>query len=92
MRRSEEVSNSFWGFVKPMLVLAPTGVLILLQPDFGTTVVLFADGARHVACLAVLKLWQFSIFAWHGGLRRQRAGLLLHLSLGAHYFLRQPLG
>ncbi|EGW54666.1 putative lipid II flippase FtsW [Candidatus Endoriftia persephonae] len=60
VRRSEEVSNSFWGFVKPMLVLAPTGVLILLQPDFGTTVVLFAT-VLGMLLLGGVKLWQFSI-------------------------------
>ena len=41
-RRQLEVSHSAWGMMKPILLLVIAGCLIMLQPDFGTTVVLFA--------------------------------------------------
>ncbi len=42
VRRGEEVRASFSGFVKPMLVLVGIAGLLLLEPDYGATVVLFA--------------------------------------------------
>jgi cell division protein FtsW len=33
VRRQDEVTHSFWGFAKPMLLLVITSSLILLQPD-----------------------------------------------------------
>lgn len=41
-RRQTEISYSLWGMMKPIGVLLLAGLLIMLQPDFGTTVVLFA--------------------------------------------------
>jgi cell division protein FtsW len=41
-RRQVEVSHSFWGMIKPMMLLFVACFLIMLQPDFGTTAVLFA--------------------------------------------------
>lgn len=37
-----EVRNSILGFLKPMLILAIIGGLLLKEPDFGATVVIFA--------------------------------------------------
>jgi cell division protein FtsW len=58
VRRQDEVARSFWGFAKPMLLLIITSALILLQPDFGTTVVLFAT-ALGMLFLGGVVLYQF---------------------------------
>ena len=42
VRRQQEVAESVWGFVKPMILLVLACSLIMLQPDFGTTAVLLA--------------------------------------------------
>ncbi|MBW9264646.1 MAG: putative lipid II flippase FtsW [Candidatus Thiodiazotropha sp. (ex. Lucinisca nassula)] len=59
VRRQDEVARSFWGFAKPMLLLIITSSLILLQPDFGTTVVLFAT-ATGMLFLGGVVLYQFA--------------------------------
>ena len=54
VRKSEEVRTRFFGFVKPMCILIVMSLLLLLQPDLGTVVVLvvttlgllFLAGAR----------------------------------------------
>jgi cell division protein FtsW len=43
VRRREEMRNSLWGFIKPFLVLGMLAVLLLLEPDFGATVVIGAS-------------------------------------------------
>ncbi|MCG8489357.1 MAG: putative lipid II flippase FtsW [Chromatiales bacterium] len=58
VRRQDEVARSFWGFAKPMLLLVITSAMILLQPDFGTTVVLFAT-ALGMLFLGGVVLYQF---------------------------------
>lgn len=40
VRHGQEVRESFWGFVKPMLLVSIACMLLLLEPDFGTTVVI----------------------------------------------------
>ncbi len=65
-RRREEVAYSVWGFLKPMLLLVIAAALIMLQPDFGTTVVLLAT-ALGMLFLGGVPLWQFSVlFAMAG--------------------------
>ncbi|MCU7917964.1 MAG: putative lipid II flippase FtsW [Candidatus Thiodiazotropha sp. (ex Epidulcina cf. delphinae)] len=59
VRRQDEVARSFWGFAKPMLLLIVTSALILLQPDFGATVVLFAT-ALGMLFLGGVVLYQFA--------------------------------
>ncbi|MCU7796814.1 MAG: putative lipid II flippase FtsW [Candidatus Thiodiazotropha sp. (ex Myrtea spinifera)] len=59
VRRQDEVARSFWGFAKPMLLLVITSSLILMQPDFGTTVVLFAT-ALGMLFLGGVVLYQFA--------------------------------
>jgi cell division protein FtsW len=44
VRRSEELSTSFQGFMKPVAVLVVAAVLLLLEPDFGAATVLMATG------------------------------------------------
>ena len=54
VRRSEELATGLKGFVKPMLIIGAAGLLLLLEPDFGATLVLtctalamlFLGGAR----------------------------------------------
>lgn len=42
VRRQEEVATRLSGFLKPMVLMTLASVLILAQPDFGTTAVLLA--------------------------------------------------
>ncbi|HBA32957.1 MAG TPA: putative lipid II flippase FtsW [Gammaproteobacteria bacterium] len=44
VRHVETTRQSLMGFIKPLLLFALIGFLVLLQPDMGTTVVLFATG------------------------------------------------
>ena len=59
VRRQDEVSHSFWGFAKPMLMLIVAALLIMEQPDFGTTAVLVAT-AMGMLFLGGVPLYQFS--------------------------------
>ena len=40
VRQKESVSQSILGFIRPMMVLGVVAVLLLLEPDFGATVVI----------------------------------------------------
>ena len=40
VRQKEQVEQNFWGFFKPMLVLGIFAGLLLMEPDFGATVVI----------------------------------------------------
>ena len=44
VRRAEDLSASFQGFMKPVAVLGAAAVLLLLEPDFGAATVLMATG------------------------------------------------
>jgi cell division protein FtsW len=59
-RRRDEVARSVWGFVKPMLLLSIACLLILLQPDFGTTAVLLVT-ALGMLFLGGVPFFQFVI-------------------------------
>jgi cell division protein FtsW len=59
-RRRDEVARSVWGFVKPMLLLSIACLLILLQPDFGTTAVLLVT-ALGMLFLGGVPFFQFAI-------------------------------
>lgn len=67
VRRQDEVARSFWGFAKPMLLLVITSSLILMQPDFGTTVVLFAT-ALGMLFLGGVVLYQFATLIFVSGI------------------------
>lgn len=41
VRKFEEIRTSTWGFIRPAVILALFGFLLILQPDLGSTVVLF---------------------------------------------------
>ncbi|WP_369812374.1 cell division protein FtsW [Alkalimonas delamerensis] len=65
VRRHEEVRENIKGFAKPMLVLLVLSVLLLLQPDMGTVIVMFAT-ALVLLFLAGAKLWQFIVLSLTG--------------------------
>lgn len=62
VRRHEEVRSKFAGFVKPMAVVAVVTLLLMMEPDFGATVVtvgtalamLFLAGVKLIQFLAVI--------------------------------------
>ncbi len=60
VRKSEEVRSSFYGgFFKPFLVVATFALLLLLQPDLGTVVVMLVT-LFGMLFIAGAKLTQFS--------------------------------
>ncbi|RMH85423.1 putative lipid II flippase FtsW [Pseudomonas sp. AOB-7] len=74
VRRQEEVRESWAGFFKPFVVLLPMAGLLLLEPDFGATVVMMG------AAMAMLFL---------GGVGLLRFGLMVALAVGAVFVLVQ---
>lgn len=58
VRRGVEVRNSIKGFLKPMAILTVLSVLLLLEPDYGSTAVIFAT-ALGMMFLAGVRLWEF---------------------------------
>ncbi|MGL9759912.1 MAG: cell division protein FtsW [Symbiopectobacterium sp.] len=58
VRKVKEVRSNFWGFCKPMGVMVVLAILLLMQPDLGTVVVLFIT-TLALLFLAGAKLWQF---------------------------------
>lgn len=58
VRRHEEVRQNFKGFIKPLVVFMLMAFLLLLEPDFGTVVVMFVTTVGMLF-LAGAKLWQF---------------------------------
>ncbi|MCW8196531.1 putative lipid II flippase FtsW [Proteobacteria bacterium 005FR1] len=67
-RRHEELKSSWKGVFKPLLTLALVVGLLLLEPDFGGSVVI-AGTVVAMMFIAGMKLWQFlSLLALGGGL------------------------
>lgn len=58
VRRYEEVTENLKGFIKPLAVLFFLALLLLMQPDLGTAVVMFATTVG-LLFLAGARLWQF---------------------------------
>ncbi|HEY3488453.1 MAG TPA: putative lipid II flippase FtsW [Gammaproteobacteria bacterium] len=59
VRRGQEVRATVMGFIKPLAVLGAACLLILMQPDFGSAVVLLLT-ALGVMFLAGVRFWQFT--------------------------------
>ncbi|MDH5766277.1 MAG: putative lipid II flippase FtsW [Gammaproteobacteria bacterium] len=65
VRHGDEVRSSVWGFIKPMIMVGFACVLLLLEPDFGASVVImattlgmmFIGGVRFVQFLSFLALF-----------------------------------
>jgi cell division protein FtsW len=58
VRRRELVRNTVGGFIRPMSMLAVIGVLLLFEPDYGATVVLFTT-ALGMLFLGGVPFWSF---------------------------------
>jgi len=65
VRHGEAVRSSLWGFLKPMLMVGLAGLLLLIEPDFGATVVImgtvlgmtFLAGARFIQFISFVMLF-----------------------------------
>lgn len=66
VRHSHRVCTTIKGFLFPVGVLALTGLLLLLEPDFGTVVVLFAT-MLGMLFLGGARLWHFLLLVLAGG-------------------------
>ena len=58
VRRGEQVRSTLGGFIRPMSMLAVIGVLLLFEPDYGATVVLFTT-ALGMLFLGGVPFWSF---------------------------------
>ncbi len=74
VRQQKEVRESWMGFFKPFIVLLPMAGLLLMEPDFGATVVMMGAAA------AMLFL---------GGVGLFRFALMVALAVGAVFVLVQ---
>ena len=59
VRRQVEVAHRVWGVIKPILLLILACAMLMLQPDFGTTVILLMT-AFGMLFLGGAPLWQFA--------------------------------
>ncbi|MBX4180710.1 cell division protein FtsW [Sodalis sp. CWE] len=64
-RKAKEVRANFLGLCKPISVIILSSALLLAQPDFGTTIILFVT-ALAMLFLAGAKLWHFSLIIGSG--------------------------
>ena len=85
VRRREELVSSFKGFIKPMLLVGAAGVLLLLEPDFGATLVLTTT-AMAMLFLGGARVRDFGLCAAVGGL------VALGLVLASPYRLARLTG
>jgi len=68
VRHGEEVRSSLWGFIKPMIMVGMVCMFLLLEPDFGASVVIMATvlsmtylaGARFIQFAAVITLFSLA--------------------------------
>jgi cell division protein FtsW len=58
VRRRDELLNTWLGFFKPLIVIGVASVLLMIQPDFGATVVLVTAAAGMIF-LSGVKLTRF---------------------------------
>lgn len=65
VRRYEEVKENLKGFIKPLIVFFVLALLLLMQPDLGTVVVMFAT-TIGLLFLAGARLWQFFALVFVG--------------------------
>lgn len=61
VRHGEEVRTSFRGFIKPMFMVGLAGLLLLLEPDFGSTVVIMGT-VLAMTFLGGVRFTQFALF------------------------------
>ncbi len=65
-RHGEEVRTQVSGFIKPLALLGLAALLLLLEPDFGATVVMLAT-VMGMIFIAGVRLWQFGGMLGLGG-------------------------
>lgn len=58
VRHQEDIRQRVSGFIRPMILLSLVGALLILEPDFGATVVIMAT-AMAMLFLAGVPLWQY---------------------------------
>lgn len=85
VRRRSEVTSSWWGFMKPMLVLGAAAVLLLAEPDFGATVVI-GCAFLGMIFLSGVKLGQFLVLILGS------IGMVVLLILSQPYRLKRLTG
>lgn len=64
VRHGEEVRQSLWGFIKPMILVSVACLLLLLEPDFGASAVImmtilgmmYLGGVRFVQFITLITL------------------------------------
>jgi cell division protein FtsW len=84
VRRTDELQTQITGFAKPLLVLGLITLLLMLEPDFGASVVILATSLAMLF-LGGAKLWQFI------GLSATVAGALGILAFKESYRLERLL-
>ncbi len=88
VRKRAELAETFGGLFKPVGLLTVAGVLLLLEPDFGATTVLFATGfavlfvagarLRYVFALLSVVGAAFALLAVMSPYRLKRLTVFLH--------------
>jgi cell division protein FtsW len=88
VRKRAELESTLPGLVKPVSLLALTGLLLLIEPDFGAATVLFATGfavlfvagarLRYVALLVSAAVLVFVLLALASPYRLKRLLIFLH--------------
>jgi cell division protein FtsW len=88
VRKRMELAESFAGLMRPVGLLIVAGVLLLVEPDFGATTVLFATGfavlfvagarLRYVFSLVSLVAVAFGLLAVMSPYRLKRLTVFLH--------------
>ena len=88
VRKRAELETTLPGLLKPFGVLAVSGVLLLIEPDFGAATVLFATGfailfvagarLRYVALLVSTAVAAFAVLALASPYRLKRLLIFLH--------------
>ena len=91
VRRQKEVRESWMGFFKPFIVLLPMAGLLLMEPDFGATVVMMGAAAAMLF-LGGVGLFRFSLMVVAGGRRGGVADSDAAVSNGASDQLCRPVG
>lgn len=66
-RREQEVASSVWGSFKALLFLSLAAILVLLQPDLGTAVVIMLM-AFVLLFLAGVPIWQYGVLIFVGAM------------------------
>ena len=85
VRRQHEVKESFWGFIKPVMILSVMALLLLLEPDFGSVVLIMAS-VFAMLFLGGVKFSQFSLLIVGSG------AAAVGLVMSSEYRLRRITG